>query len=304
MELGNRSPGTIVPSAHVLFKEWERYLERRYKPSSFYPPLSFTPDAASMMQTQFHMQLLAAHRKELLENQFDLAQLVFDKRTEDQFDSKWRAMTSEVRRNHLLQGLKNACTALQDMELRRQWCPDTKLELLEKNNGKGFLDLLATICPMGRPPSPAANPTLIGHPVFDEMLYIGRPCPVGVEKAVLDGFQRFLTYNRNVFLCLFLSSTVLHVYGEEQGYKSVRTPTSGKMMAESVRMFDQRPGSGIPFSEAEKRKMVKDKHDAYKAARYACVACFKLEEDLPSGPKFLHCSKCRGIGRKVPYCGK
>lgn len=270
-------------------KEWETYLENKFKPLPSYPDLSFLSEFSSRVLGQGMLASMEEQRKELCILQKDLTGLVAGKREADHFDSKWLSMSPETRAEHILKGLVISSGAVADMDERRQWCPETTISFLQGDGGKRFLDLLNAVLdtPNGEVPSEElrTEPILVSHPVFDGIWHIGQPCPPGENEAARKVMQKHVSLSRNFYLSFFLWNTILNMYGRSQNYMAVKPPTSSKDSLKAVENLG-------------------DSADAYSGAGRACASCAKLEFQLPEGTNFLRCSKCIGVGRNVMYCNK
>lgn len=249
---------------------------------------------------------MEAQRKELCVLQKDLAGLVAGKREADHFDSKWLSMSPETRAEYILKGLVISSGAVADMEERRQWCPETTISFLQRDGGKGFLDLLNTILdtPNGEAPSeePRTSPVLVSHPVFDGIWHIGEPCPPGESDAARNVMQNHASLSRNFFLSFFLWNTLLEMYGMSQNYKAIKPTTSFNEELRVVKNSGKAKDLGL--SKEDGKKLTQDARSAYSQAERACASCDKMTFQLPEGTNFLRCSKCMAVGRKVMYCNK
>lgn len=252
-----------------------------------------------MLLSQDNLAPIEQRRKELVQLQYDLAKLVRDKREDNNFDSQWRSMSPETRRDHILQGLLAACTATVDTEERRQWCPETRMQYLEKDKGNGFLNLLTTLCPKGVEPTLRATPILVANETFESMFYIGKPLLPGENEAVREVIQRSTSYTRNFFLTFFLWCTMLHVYGLEQRYGAAKPSTS---MKEHLGRTKQVAKDFLP-REANKA-LRQGAREGYMTAQHHCANCSKPQSELGGTGNFLQCSKCKTIGRKILYCNR
>lgn len=259
----------------------------KFRPRSTYPALpSFNPKAGDI---EMALAVLDEHRKELIQLQYDLAKLVAEKKDEDEFHAKWLSMGSQRRREHLLQALLNACSATPDFEERRQFCPETRMSVLEADNGKGFLSLLDTICPVGMLPSISSTPTMISNPTFDAMYHVKK-------EGEMDVIRRTAIYNRNLFITFFLWCTLLHVYGIEEKWGPARNGSDITVLRKKFK------GKSTETRAAEdlRREIL----STYRTAQYVCSSCRIPRESLPEGRSISFCVKCKDIGRKVPYCSR
>lgn len=287
-------------------KEWEAYLEKKFKPLPSYPDLSFLSDFSAELLGQGMLASMETQSKELCTLQKDLAGLVAGKREADHFDSKWLSMSPETRAEYILKGLVISSGAVADMEERRQWCPETTISFLQRDGGQGFLDLLNTILDTsnGEAPSeePRTAPILVSHPVFDGIWHIGEPCPPGESDAARNVMQNHASLSRNYFLSFFLWNTLLNMYGMSQNYKAVKPTTSFNEELRVVKNSGKAKDLGL--SKEDGKKLTQDARNAYSQAERACSSCDKMTFQLPEGTNFLRCSKCMAVGRKVMYCNK
>lgn len=293
-----RSRGLVCFEISIthLSQAWDKALEKKFRPLPSYPDLSFLTDLADNLLSQSVLAGLELERKQLCTLQFDLAELVYAK---EDFESRWLGMSPETRRENILQGLVLTCGAVVDMEERRAWCPETTMKYLERDHGKGFLNLLVTMCPnRAAKPQLRAEPIFISHPVYDGIYHIGQPCPPGENQAAREIFQRQSCMTRNMFLALFLWNTVLHVYGMSQEYKAVKS-AAGKG---SKITGTQALKAGL--SKAELDEIRRSTKEGMKTAERNCTNCEKLASMLPEGKSFFQCTKCKAVGRRVLYCDK
>ncbi|KAG9044344.1 hypothetical protein FS837_008277 [Tulasnella sp. UAMH 9824] len=287
-------------------KEWEAYLAKKFKPLPSYPDLWFLSDFSSQILGQGMLVSTEERRKELCIMQNDLAQLVAVARQTDHLDSKWLSMSPETRAEYILKGLVISSRAVSDMDVRRQLCPETTSTFLQRDGGKGFLDLLNTILdtPNGEAPSEElrAEPILVSHPVFDGIWHIGEPCPAGENEAARNVMQNHICVSRNFYLAFFLWNTLLNMYGMSQNCVAIKLPTS---FNESLREIKNLEGfAKAVLSTKDGKRVIRENKSTYSEAERACVSCSKVSSQLPEGMNFLRCSKCMGVGRKVMYCNK
>lgn len=182
------------------------------------------------------------------------------------------------------------------MQDARALCPETTLKYLEEGGGKGFLNLIATICPQFeslnnielRP-----EPIFISNRVFEAMLHIGEPCPPSENKDALEAFQQQEALTRNVFLTHFLWNMMLGIYGYSQEFLPVKTPRNSEM-AKKFRALD--PGA---FKAIRQKKK-----EVGRPSERACENCKTIASDLAEGKSFWECTKCKAVGRKIVYCDK
>lgn len=230
------------------------------------------------------LEYLEGFRKSLVSIQTRLSDGVAYFRDYHQFDSQWLLSSAQHREQVMLQGLLKTSSVTPDMEERRTYCPEITMANLQRDGGKGFLDLLTTICPIGRR---APLPVLIKSQQFETQWKIGAPVAEScrVQRQLL---HQTLVLARNVFLTVFLLQTVWKFHGIEQ-----KSSISRHGIADSVRSL---AGQGRA-AEAIRHEMV----EAHKVANYSCADC---RTERPNVRDFLLCSKCKAIGRKVHYCNR
>ncbi|KAG8905483.1 hypothetical protein FRB99_008879 [Tulasnella sp. 403] len=278
-------------------KAFDSFLERRFKSFPSYLDLDIPDDVHRGLMSQSSLSSLEGERKSTCTLQYDLAELVAAKREEDFFDSKWVSMSPETRQDHLLKALVVCCN-VPDMEDRRFWCPETTLEFLQRNSGQGFLTLLDKFCPRDETSITLKDqPILLSHPDFDKFMHIGEPLPPGERGTLLSVCQRHALFSRSYFLAFFLWNTMLQVYDIPQVY----IPTKLQYRPEKSSARDEHIPEAFQNMAKDARKEVRKQH---KRAQRSCAACDKMEEHLPEGTRFLQCTKCSAVGRKVTYCDR
>lgn len=205
-------------------------------------------------------------------------------------------MSPKDRESHLLKGLVVTCGVISHMESWREYCPETTTEFLEKEGGKGFLDLIETICPKDITQIKLrSSPIFLSHPVFDATYHIGEPCPPEENEAVREVVQQQISMARNSFLSYFLWHTLLGIYGISEEYRALRPSVkSEKLTLEASRGVN--PG--------RLRAIKQEYKDDYKAAERVCANCHKPKSKLPAGKSLMECPKCRAVGRVARYCDK
>ncbi|KAG8922306.1 hypothetical protein FRC01_014206 [Tulasnella sp. 417] len=250
-------------------KEWEAYLKKKFKPLPSYPDLSFLSEFSAELLGQGMLASVEQQRKELCTLQRDLAGLVAGKREAAHLDSKWLAMSPETREEHILKGNVTSCGAVSDMEERRQWCPETTRSFLQRDGGKGFLDLLNTILdtPNGESPSEElrTEPILVSHPVFDGIWHIGQPCPPGENAAPREVMQNQVSLSRNFYLSFFLWNTLLNMYGMSQGYVAVKPTTSFNDTMRAIKNLGD-SAKDLGFSKEDGKKLMQEAKAQYSEA--------------------------------------
>ncbi|KAG8897355.1 hypothetical protein FRC00_004404 [Tulasnella sp. 408] len=205
----------------------------------------------------------------------------------------WLSLPPTIRQDHLLKAIVAVCTG-PGAELNRTFCPELTISFLERDGGKGFLQLLLTSCP----PSGAnvVEPILVGHPVFDAIYDAsdGHVCPRRTmeEWRIADAMAK---YERNMFLCTFL----LNVCTIVKGLGLLKPPKIHKGLTSLKGCIAEMKESPLPEVYTGGLKEV------HKQGVRICANCRKKEEELPNGRRFMRCIKCRDHqNRKVVYCDR
>ncbi|KAG9003646.1 hypothetical protein FRB90_011142 [Tulasnella sp. 427] len=104
------------------------------------------------------------------------------------FAIEWLNMESQDRLRHIAKGLAQLCN-LADYELQRLFCPESTDAFLERDSGRGLLDLITTFFP---PPELNSKlqtqdgPILLFHHHYSEIMGFNQPCPSGQDPALWD----------------------------------------------------------------------------------------------------------------------
>lgn len=282
-----------------LFKKtWNRYLEWTFDAGRVPDKPRVHAQLFEVLKNPLTRQsYLAASRQGssgLLELQNVLHEIL--KKHRDSLAVEWLSMGSQRRLKHILGGLVQFCQET-DHELWRTLCPESTSSFLERDSGRGFLDLLTTFCPPNQPNPGRKEPILLSHPQFSAVMGFNKPCPAGRDPTTWDLMKADNDCTRSDFLCRML----LHIIADTRGIElpQYQSRKEGGWRARRE-WFSQLPS----FLKDFKKEALAAGKARWKAAAWHCASCGRSEADLPQGTPFAFCVPCRGINRKVPYCNK
>jgi len=116
----------------------------------------------------------------------------------DNIEAGWMAADTSSREQHLIKGIVWTCQMSPEFEEYRAFCEEVSLPALQKDDGRGFLDLLKTFVLSHRD---AGFDTIITFPSvrFDKMIRGGEQ---GLSKDQ-ELFQALAKANMHIFICMF-----------------------------------------------------------------------------------------------------
>jgi hypothetical protein len=117
-------------------------------------------------QTAYHAMCIC---DAVLKVQRGLAAIAVPALGEDAFDEKWIGLPKARREAMLLAGIYRVCAVSEDIERRREYCPDVTVEALEADGGRGYLTLLRKLLPSDSTAIPD-GPINVSHPSVDAFL--------------------------------------------------------------------------------------------------------------------------------------
>lgn len=235
----------------------------------------------------------------LLRMQVTLTDFMKDKR--EGFALLWLSLGSERRLKHILSALVQLCDTL-DFEGLRPFCPESTNTFLERNSGRGLLDLITTFFQSNTKTQVKRDkPILLFHPQYDTVMGFDQPCPVGrdpvVWRMIRDDFQCW----RADFLCRMTFYIFCKALDVE--IPPVQMYKMGVGRKEGREFYSHLPDS--PNSMGGVKEKLKEHLGAMqKNAVWLCTTCARSEANLPPGTSILFCVQCRGLDRRVPYCSK
>lgn len=282
-------------------KTWNRYLEWAFNPGR-----KLEPQAINHWSMMFEMHDNPVTRQQHLTASRDgysallrLQNLIHElmKKSRDAFAVEWLSKSPQRRLDHILGGLVRFCQET-DHELWRMFVPESTNSFLERDCGRGFLDLLTTFSPPDQPTLGREKPILLSHPRVNTVMHFNEPCPAGKDPAVWDLIRGDNDCTRSDFLCNMLIHTIADTRGMELPQPQLRKADTGWRARRE--WYSELPSSMGDF----KKEALAAGKARWKAAIWRCTSCGRPEADLPQGTPFAFCVPCRGINRKVPYCNK
>ncbi|KAG8963517.1 hypothetical protein FRC00_006076 [Tulasnella sp. 408] len=197
----------------------------------------------------------------------------------------WLGLGSEDRIQHILRALVRLCDTF-DYEDSRLSCPESANAFLERNSGRGFLDLFSTFFPPqpnSKTPAKREKPIILLNSEFDRAMGFDQPPPAGRDPDIWDMARNAAHLRRADFLCRMVVYTAFEATGS-------KIPT--------IRMRK------VGWGRNERRKYKEDTTESLKNAVWVCTTCGVSEANLPQGTSILFCVRCRELDRRVSYCSK
>ncbi|KAJ7279963.1 hypothetical protein C8J57DRAFT_118138 [Mycena rebaudengoi] len=251
-------------------------------PAEFYDELLTDSGVASMHSWTSHICSL----------QHSLSLKSLQRFVEDDFETRWMLGCSpKEREEFILEGLVRTCELSAYYESYRQWCPELSLERLNRDSGRGFIELLEQLYQV-----PEEYRT-VPNAVFEKIIGINGP---NTHRGRVY-FQTFLEVRRTYFLTWVVWQVLLVIYGESQEYGFNKKQRGGtnhwkkllKYLPPDVNLKAEVKGA---LQEAELR-------DSRKFGERHCAAC-RLPARLAGVETLLACQRCKSIGRLVWYCSR
>ncbi|KZV83034.1 hypothetical protein EXIGLDRAFT_777973, partial [Exidia glandulosa HHB12029] len=181
---------------------WERSLKSKFAlRRNYIDAILDLPGAALPMElltSSAHLVTMQSSRDELVNLERDLTSYL---NNHTGFEGAWQAAGAARREELILEGLVRSCDAVADMEDRRVNCPESCLDFLQRDNGRGFIDLANAL---SDPPEP--EPRIVPHPAYDALIGVGDATKRTPAHKVL---ARMKTITRNFFLAMMVWNTVL-----------------------------------------------------------------------------------------------
>jgi len=144
----------VLPSYKVNREKWnakwEKDISEVYRAAANVPAAAtaqaFAASEAKTPMDDGIVRYAAALKGQLCVLQRDLTSKAAKRYAEENFEEVWTQTCSvEERRKWILEGLVRTCEATVEFEPWRQWAPETALDVLQANSGRGFLNLLQAI---------------------------------------------------------------------------------------------------------------------------------------------------------------
>lgn len=307
-------PQTPVPVSFLstrFHKTWNRYLEWKFHPNS--PSdidhtrkriVPFFEMCENPVIKQGYFEQSTELSTALLKLQLSIADMIGHGRLWSTFVSGWLNLDSKHRLRHILRALVQLCDSV-DLEESRLLCPESTNSFLERDSGRGFLDLVTTL---SLPPQSNSNiqakrdgPTLIFNAQFDRVMGFDQSCPVGGDPVLWDLVRNDRQHARSEFLCRMIFNIVLVACGEEVPSRPVHKVGGGR---KELRKFFSRLPDSVRSMHGFKEGVIDPLKARQKTAVWACTACGRSEVDLPRGTSIVFCVRCHALERRVPYCNK
>ncbi|KIO34157.1 hypothetical protein M407DRAFT_17068 [Tulasnella calospora MUT 4182] len=198
---------------------WNRYLEWRFHPN---PTLNNT-SAPNRLLPLFEISDNPLTRKAWLAESKALSTVLLKKQVgmtdfiRDQWGSfalGWLSLGPEERSKHVLRTLIRLCDTF-DFERSRFFCPESTTAFLERDSGRGLLDLVTPFAPLPNQTRKRDEPTFLFHPHYDCAMGYDQPCPVGRDPAIWDMIRNNNYCARSEFLCRMLFYIICDALGVE-----------------------------------------------------------------------------------------
>ncbi|KAG8929348.1 hypothetical protein FRC01_004465 [Tulasnella sp. 417] len=272
-------------------EQWEAWLSKEYAPRDTYDPPAFDSTSITSQSTLSKIQ---DERKQLLYLQTGLCRLIEPLPIRE----TWLSLPPKIRRDHLLKAIVLASSGPGGAELNRCLCPEISISFLERDGGKGFLQLLLTSSPPGG--ASVVEPVFVGHPVFDAKYNDSDGyTPLGVSVQEWRTFVAMARYERNMFLSTFLEDVCFIL----MGLGLPNQPKIQKGQTSINKHLEEMKSSSMP--DDVRKAYIKTMKEAHKQGDRICTNCRKTEDKLPDGKRFMQCTKCRDLqNRKVVYCDR
>lgn len=169
-------------------RAWEKDFKRIYSSHVYsYGNLSdISPEnLALVFSADTNVLLVSCQRQHLSVLQEAFAHRITKACATQDFEERWRALSSEVRRKLALDGICYAMS-VPDSDMDRVWCPDSTVTNLTSRNGETFLSMMLQFLPSG---SSAGNwkaePIFAPHPIIDRL------CSLTDAEKLKPGYRTY-----------------------------------------------------------------------------------------------------------------
>ncbi|KAJ7439953.1 hypothetical protein FB451DRAFT_142725 [Mycena latifolia] len=242
--------------------------------------------------------VLAEHRETyglLCRSLMNLAQAVSICYARHDFVNKWLSASDSVRQEHILEGLGRACVA-SDCQFFRRLCDELTMPSLQRDGGRGFLDLLKhfTLEDFSQVPK---------TPIYLESHHWYPADPSAEPQAAYELADAEFNLHRSWLIGYTLHETL----GSFVGLPAAR-PTMVKRNNAKSRL-PQMTQEFLAYSHGPAATLIKEKFkkSAQERKSYArvsiCENCRKHE--TPGGQRFMRCKPCmENVSRKYYYCSR
>lgn len=263
---------------------WNRYLEWRFHPN---PTLNNT-SAPNRLLPLFEISDNPLTRKAWLAESKALSTVLLKKQVgmtdfiRDQWGSfalGWLSLGPEERSKHVLRTLIRLCDTF-DFERSRFFCPESTTAFLERDSGRGLLDLVTPFAPLPNQTRKRDEPTFLFHPHYDCAMGYDQPCPVGRDPAIWDMIRNNNYCARSEFLCRMLFYIICDALGVEVPPVETRKLWAAK--TEGREIYSRLPDS-INAVDGFEKEVIGSLQEMQKKAVWVCTTCGRSEADLPQG---------------------
>ncbi|KAJ7618279.1 hypothetical protein DFH06DRAFT_1012130 [Mycena polygramma] len=256
------------------------------------------PSIIADLPTQYYNMMLAdtnvlslqTQTKQVCVLQRDLTRKSARKFAEDDFEAHWTTRCSvKERENFILEGLVRTCEASPDFEDHRKWCPELTLKRLNRDSGKGFIDLLnkLTLQDVDKVPDDFRT---VPNAVYDKINKLpANPHPgLTIAKKSCDA-------QRLMFLTMAVWNTLLAFYGETETIGLVKGQRDDR---EELKRIQKTLPDNIDL-----KRLASETAANRRDAERNCTAC-GLTASRAGTATLSACQRCKVIDRLVFYCSK
>ncbi|KAF7335709.1 hypothetical protein MVEN_02226400 [Mycena venus] len=188
-----------------------------------------------------------------------------------------------------LEGLVRACKASPDFEDHRKWCPELTLKRLNRDSGKGFVELLKQLTLQDLDKVPDDIKT-VPNAVYDKINALPANPHPGLVVA-----KKSCDCGRTYLLTMVVWNVLLAFYGESEQYGLIKgqrdDPEHLKRLKKSL--------SG----EVDVKRVASETAANRQRAERHCTSC-GLPASKAGVETLSACQRCKAIDRLVFYCSK
>ncbi|KAJ6536995.1 hypothetical protein B0H19DRAFT_1182320 [Mycena capillaripes] len=243
-----------------------------------------------MMLAEAHVMSLQSRTSQICILQRDLTRKSSKRFAEDDFEKHWTTRSSiKEREDFILAGLVRACEASPDFEEHRKWCPELTLKRLNRDSGKGFIELLKKLSLQDLDKVPEEFKTVL-NAVYDKI----NGLPSNSHPGLLM-IKKSCDAQRAYLLTMVVWNILLAFYGESETYGLDKPQRENR---EELKLMKNLIGG-----EVDVKRIINETAVNRQLAERHCTFC-KLPASKAGVATLSACQRCKAIDRLVFYCSK
>ncbi|GAA5924095.1 hypothetical protein JCM1841_004572 [Sporobolomyces salmonicolor] len=213
--------------------------------------------------------------------------------------SKWRKLSVPEREELFYSSIAFVTEGFHEETQTRNEAPEIQLEAMTAGDGEGFIRLVDFFVDNYDRSITEGTDSFVplDHPVWNRVYKRDRPDEEALLPKSVRAFVEEMLLDRHLFIVFFLSKD--GIVAEAVRPKNA---ADSKLSPEALATIDV-DGKMDPN---ELNRSINDLRISESGTEEVCTGCSRPERMLPKleGNKFSYCSKCRKVGRNVPFCSQ